>query len=104
MKLLLDQSLTHKLPDTLSDAGLQRNVAEQLLPYLPDETIPVLLQLIEDKLETVDAYGRDQAYGLLGKVQKAADLASFEDFLGRLQRKFADCPEIRNQLADAAQP
>ncbi len=62
------------------------------------------MQLIEDKLETQNVYGRDQAYGLLGKVQKAADPASFEDFLGRLQRKFADCPEIRNQLADAAQP
>ena len=89
---------------TASDAGLQRNVAELLLPHLPVETIPVLMQLIEEKLETEVAYGRDQAYGLLGKVQKAADPASFEDFLGRLQRKFADCPEIRNQLADAAQP
>jgi len=79
-------------------------VAERLLPYLPDETIPVLMQLIEKKLETEDAYGRDQAYGLLGKVQKAAEPALFEDFLGRLQRKFADCPEISNQLADAAQP
>ena len=89
---------------TASDAGLQRNVAELLLPHLPVETIPVLMQRIEEKLETEDAFGRDQAYGLLGKVQKAADPASFEDLLGRLQRKFADCPEIRNQLADAAQP
>lgn len=89
---------------TASDAGLQRNVAELLLPHLRVETIPVLMQLIEEKLETEDAFGCDQAYGLLGKVQKVADPASFEDFLGRLQRKFADCPEIRNQLADAAQP
>ena len=79
-------------------------MAELLLPHLPVETIPVLMQLIEDKLETQNVYGRDQAYGLLGKVQKAAEPALFEDFLGRLQRKFADCPEIRNQLADAAQP
>lgn len=89
---------------TASDVGLQRAVAEQLLPYLPDETIPVLMQLIEEKLETEDAYGRDQAYGLLGKVQKAAEPTSFEDFLGRLQRKFADFPEILSQLDDAAQP
>jgi len=89
---------------TASDAGLQRTVAERLLPHLPDETIPVLMRLIEEKLETEDAYGRDQAYGVLGKVQKAAESASFEDFSGRLQRKFADCPEIRNQLVDAAQP
>ena len=89
---------------TASDAGLQRNVAELLLPHLPDQTVPVLMQLIEDKLETQDVYGRDQAYELLGKVQKAAEPALFEDFLDRLQRKFADCPEIRNQLADAAQP
>ena len=79
-------------------------MAELLLPHLRVETIPVLMQLIEEKLETEDAFGCDQAYGLLGKVQKAADPASFENFLGRLQRKFADCPEIRNQLADAAQP
>lgn len=89
---------------TASDAGLQRTVAERLLPHLPDETIPVLMRLIEEKLETEDAYGRDQAYGLLGKVQKAAEPASFEDFLGRLQSQFADCPEIRIQLAKAAQP
>ena len=69
---------------TASDAGLQRNVAELLLPHLRVETIPVLMQLIEEKLETEDAFGCDQAYGLLGKVQKVADPASFEDFLGCL--------------------
>ena len=72
-------------------------MAKQLLPDLPDETIPILMRIIEEQLE--NKWGRDQAYELLEKVQKVAEPTSFEEFLGRLKRKFADCPEIRSLLA-----
>ena len=83
---------------TASDAGIEWSLAEQLLPDLPEETIPILMRMIEEQLES--ECGRDQAYALLGKVQKVAEPTSFEEFLGRLKRKFSDCPEIRSQLAD----
>lgn len=82
---------------TASDAGIEWSLAEQLLPDLPDETIPILMEIVEEQLE--NKCGRDQAYELLGKVQKVAEPTSFEEFLGRLKRKFSDCPEIRSQLA-----
>lgn len=84
---------------TASDAGIEWSLAEHLLPDLPDETIPVLMRKVEEQLE--NKYGRDQAYELLGKIQKVAEPTSFEEFLGRLKRKFADCPEIRSLLAGA---
>ena len=87
---------------TASDAGIEWSLAEQLLPDLPDETIPILMGIVEEQLE--NKCGRDQAYELLGKVQKVAEPTSFEEFLGRLKRKFSDCPEIRSQLADTTQP
>lgn len=83
---------------TASDAGIEWSLAKQLLPDLPDETIPILMGIIEEQLE--NKCGRDQAYELLGKVQKVAEPSFFEEFLGRLKRKFSDCPEIRSQLAD----
>lgn len=83
---------------TGSDAGIEWSLAEQLLPDLPDETIPILMREVEEQLE--NKYGRDQAYELLGKIQKVAEPTSFEEFLGRLKWKFADCPEIRSLLAD----
>ena len=83
--------------ETASDAGIEWSLAKQLLPDLPDETIPILMRIIEEQLE--NKWGRDQAYELLGKVQKVAEPTSFEEFLGRLKRKFADCPEIRSLLA-----
>ena len=82
---------------TASDAGIEWSLAEQLLPDLPDETIPILMRKVEEQLE--DKYGCDQAYELLGKIQKVAEPTSFEEFLGRLKRKFANCPEIRSLLA-----
>ena len=82
---------------TASDAGIEWSLAKQLLPDLPDETIPILMRIIEEQLE--NKWGRDQAYELLEKVQKVAEPTSFEEFLGRLKRKFADCPEIRSLLA-----
>ena len=82
---------------TASDAGIEWSLAKQLLPDLPDETIPILMGIIEEQLES--ECGRDQAYALLGKVQKVAEPTSFEEFLGRLKRKFSDCPEIRSLLA-----
>lgn len=82
---------------TASDAGIEWSLAKQLLPDLPDETIPILMGIIEEQLE--NKCGRDQAYSLLGKVQKVAEPTSFEEFLGRLKRKFTDCPEIRSLLA-----
>lgn len=72
-------------------------MAEQLLPDLPDETIPILMRKVEEQLE--NKYGCDQAYELLGKFQKVAEPTSFEEFLGRLKRKLANCPEIRSLLA-----
>ena len=54
--------------------------------------------IVEEQLE--NKCGRDQAYELLGKIQKTAEPTSFEEFLGLLKRKFADCPEIRSLLAD----
>ena len=83
---------------TASDAGIEWSLAKQLLPDLRDETIPILMGIIEEQLE--NKCGRDQAYELLGKVQKVAEPTSFEEFLGRLKRKFADRPEIRSLLAD----
>lgn len=83
---------------TASDAGIEWSLAERLLPDLPDETIPILMRIIEEQLE--NECGCDQACALLGKVQKVAEPTSFEEFLGRLKRKFSDCPEIRSQLAD----
>lgn len=83
---------------TASDAGLEWNLAEQLLPDLPDETIPILMRIVEEQLE--NKYGRDQAYEMLGKLQKVSEPTSFEEFLGRLKRKFYDCPEILSLLAD----
>lgn len=83
---------------TASDAGIEWSLAEQLLPDLPDETIPILMRIVEEQLE--NKYGRDQAYELLGKLQRVAEPTSFEEFLGRLKWKFADCPEIRSLLAD----
>lgn len=82
---------------TASDAGLERSLAKQLLPDLPDETIPILMRLVEEQLE--NKYGRDQAYELLGKLQKVSEPTSFEEFLGRLKRKFYDCPEVLSLLA-----
>lgn len=82
---------------TASDAGLEWSLAKQLLPDLPDETIPILMRIVEEQLE--NKYGRDQAYELLGKLQKVSEPTSFEEFLGRLKRKFYDCPEIRSLLA-----
>ena len=82
---------------TASDAGIEWSLAEQLLPDLPDETIPILMRKVEEQLE--NKYGCDQAYELLGKIQKVAEPTSFEEFLGRLKRKFANCPEIRSLLA-----
>ena len=82
---------------TASDAGLEWSLAKQLLPDLPDETIPILMRKVEEQLE--NKYGCDQAYELLGKIQKVAEPTSFEEFLGRLKRKFANCPEIRSLLA-----
>ena len=87
---------------TASDAGIKWSLAKQLLPDLPDETIPILMRIIEEQLE--NKCGRDQAYELLEKVQKVAEPTSFEEFLGRLKRKFADCPEIRCLLADVDEP
>ncbi|MEK0128819.1 hypothetical protein WMP95_11335, partial [Corynebacterium marquesiae] len=66
-------------------------MVEQLLPDLPDETIPILMRIVEEQLE--NKCGRDQAYELLGKLQKVSEPTSFEEFLGRLKRKFYDCPE-----------
>ncbi|MER0076952.1 hypothetical protein [Corynebacterium marquesiae] len=83
---------------TASDAGLEWSLAKQLLPDLPDETIPILMRIVEEQLE--NKYGRDQAYELLGKLQKVSEPTSFEEFLGRLKRKFYDCPEILSLLAD----
>lgn len=83
---------------TASDAGLEWSLAEQLLPDLPDETIPILMRIVEEQLE--NKYGRDQAYELLRKLQKVSEPTSFEEFLGRLKRKFYDCPEILSLLAD----
>lgn len=83
---------------TASDAGIEWSLAKQLLPDLRDETIPILMGIIEEQLE--NKCGRDQASELLGKVQKVAEPTSFEEFLGRLKRKFADRPEIRSLLAD----
>lgn len=83
---------------TASDAGIEWSLAKHLLPDLPDETIPILMRKVEEQLE--NKYGRDQAYELLGKIQKVAEPTSFEEFLGRLKRKFADYPEIRSLLAD----
>ena len=83
---------------TASDAGIEWSLAEQLLPDLPDETIPILMRKVEEQLE--NKWGRDQAYELLGKIQKVAEPTSFEEFLGWLKWKFADCPEIRSLLAD----
>ena len=82
---------------TASDAAIEWSLAEQLLPDLPDETIPILMRKVEEQLE--NNYGCDQAYELLGKIQKVAEPTSFEEFLGRLKRKFANCPEIRSLLA-----
>ena len=82
---------------TASDAGLEWSLAKQLLPDLPDETIPILMRIVEEQLE--NKYGRDQAYELLGKLQKVSEPTSFEEVLGRLKRKFYDCPEIRSLLA-----
>ena len=82
---------------TASDAGLERSLAKQLLPDLPDETIPIVMRIVEEQLE--NKYGRDQAYELLRKLQKVSEPTSFEEFLGRLKRKFYDCPEIRSLLA-----
>lgn len=82
---------------TASDAGLEWSLAEQLLPDLPDETIPILMRIVEEQLE--NKYGRDQAYELLRKLQKVSEPTSFEEFLGRLRRKFYACPEIRSLLA-----
>ena len=82
---------------TASDAGIEWSLAEQLLPDLPDETIPILMRKVEEQLE--NKYGCDQAYELLEKIQKVAEPTSFEEFLGRLKRKFADLPEIRSLLA-----
>ena len=82
---------------TASDAGLEWSLAKQLLPDLPDETIPILMRIVEEQLE--DKYGRDQAYELLGKLQKVSEPTSFEEFLGRLKRKFYDCPEVLSLLA-----
>ena len=72
-------------------------MVEQLLPDLPDETIPILMRIVEEQLE--NKCGRDQAYELLGKLQKVSEPTSFEEFLGRLKRKFYDCPEILSLLA-----
>ena len=47
---------------TASDAGLEWSLAKQLLPDLPDETIPILMGIVEEQLE--NKYGRDQAYEL----------------------------------------
>ena len=82
---------------TASDAGLEWSLAKQLLPDLPDETIPILMRIVEEQLE--NKYGRDQAYELLGKLQKVSEPTSFEEFLGRLKRKFYDCPEVLSLLA-----
>jgi len=82
---------------TASDAGIEWSLAEQLLPDLPDETIPILMRIVEEQLE--NKYGRDQAYELLGKLQRVSEPTSFEEFLGRLKRKFYDYPEIRSLLA-----
>ena len=82
---------------TASDAGREWSLAKQLLPDLPDETIPILMRIVEEQLE--NKYGRDQAYELLGKLQKVSEPTSFEEFLGRLKRKFYDCPEILSLLA-----
>ena len=82
---------------TASDAGIEWSLAEQLLPDLPGETIPILMRIVEEQLE--NKYGRDQAYELLEKLQRVSEPTSFEEFLGRLKRKFYDCPEIRSLLA-----
>ncbi|MFW0177908.1 hypothetical protein QP934_009965 [Corynebacterium sp. MSK122] len=82
---------------TASDAGIEWSLVEQLLPDLPDETIPILMRIVEEQLE--NKCGRDQAYELLGKLQKVSEPTSFEEFLGRLKRKFYDCPEILSLLA-----
>jgi len=87
---------------TASDAGLEWSLAKQLLPDLPDETIPILMRIVEEQLE--NKYGRDQAYELLGKLQKVSEPTSFEEFLGRLKRKFYDCPEILSLLAGIDEP
>lgn len=87
---------------TASDAGIEWSLAKQLLPDLPDETIPVVMRMVEEQLENKYG-GRDQAYELLGKLRKVAEPTSFEEFLGRLKRKFYDCPEIRSLLTDAAE-
>lgn len=82
---------------TASDAGIEWSLVEQLLPDLPDETIPILMRIVEEQLE--NKCGRDQAYELLGKLQKVSEPTSFEEFLGRLKRKFYDCPEILSLLS-----
>ena len=87
---------------TASDAGLEWSLAKQLLPDLPDETIPILMGIVEEQLE--NKYGRDQAYELLGKLQKVSEPTSFEEFLGRLKRKFYDCPEVLSLLAGVDEP
>lgn len=87
---------------TASDAGLEWSLAKQLLPDLPDETIPILMRIVEEQLE--NKYGRDQAYELLGKLQKVSEPTSFEEFLGCLKRKFYDCPEILSLLAGIDEP
>ena len=60
-------------------------MVEQLLPDLPDETIPILMRIVEEQLE--NKCGRDQAYELLGKLQKVSEPTSFEEFLGRCQMR-----------------
>ena len=36
---------------TASDAGIEWSLAEQLLPDLPDETIPILMRKVEEQFE-----------------------------------------------------